>query len=43
MEIGKTVNCNTDYNGNKYLWINEKDRATKDLKHLIKMNWFEKT
>lgn len=42
-EIAKTVNCNEDYNGNKYLWINEKDPATKDLKHLIKMNWFEVT
>lgn len=39
--IGKQVNCNLDYNQNKYLWINTKDRSTKDLKHLIKMNWFE--
>lgn len=39
--MGKQVNCSTDYNGNKYLWINTKDPATKDLKHLIKMGWYE--
>lgn len=38
--VGKKVNCNLDYHQKKYLWINEKDPKTKDLKHLIKMNWF---
>jgi len=38
--IGKQVKCNMDYNGKKYLWINAKDPKTKDLKHLIKMDWF---
>lgn len=39
-EIGKQVKCNIDYQQNKYLWINEKDPKTKNLKHLIKMEWF---
>jgi len=39
--IGKQVHCAVDYQGNKYLWINTKDRATKDLRHLIKIEWFE--
>lgn len=38
---GKQVNCNLDYHRNKYLWINEKDPKTKNLKHLIRMNWFQ--
>ena len=37
---GKQVNCNLDYNNNQYLWINARDPSTKDLKHLIKMDWF---
>lgn len=37
---GKQVNCNIDYNQKKYLWINAKDTKTKDLKHLIKIDWF---
>ena len=37
---GKQVNCAIDYNQHKYLWINAKDPSTKNLKHLIKMNWF---
>lgn len=39
--IGKQVNCALDYNKNKYLWINTKDPKTKNLKHLIKMEWFK--
>nr|WP_322625661.1 hypothetical protein [uncultured Flavobacterium sp.] len=39
--IGKQVKCNVDYSGAKYLWINEKDPATKNLKHLIKIEWFQ--
>jgi len=38
--VGKQVNCNVDFNKNKYLWINTKDPNTKNLKHLIRMNWF---
>ena len=37
---GKKVNCSLDYNKNKYLWINTKDPKTKNLKHLIRVNWF---
>lgn len=37
--MGKRVNCNLDYHQNKYLWINTKDPKTKDLRHLIKMDW----
>lgn|GEM_PF-6887819 len=40
-KVGKQVNCNLDYKQNKYLWINTKDPKTKDLKHLIKMDWFQ--
>lgn len=40
-DIGKQVNCNLDYKGKKYLWINAKDPKTRDLRHLIKMNWFD--
>ena len=40
-KIGRQVNCAVDYSGNTYLWIIPKDRATKNLRHLIKMNWFE--
>lgn len=39
--VGKQVNCSLDYHQNKYLWINTKDPKTKNLKHLIKMNWFD--
>lgn len=38
---GQQVNCNLDYNNNKYLWINAKDPKTKDLRHLIKMEWLK--
>jgi hypothetical protein len=38
--LGKQVNVAIDYHQNKYLWINAKDPKTKNLKHLIRMDWF---